>query len=369
MKNLVNIFYILTFTILLFTGCGSTTTPSGRPQTDITVAKADADAYEVIPSQEVHLTAKNSTVTNDVTYTWVDINGNLLGNTQNITWTAPAQEGNYTIVLILNYQKSNQSTNAITITVENSILDINDSTFGTIQEMIRRSKNGQLADVTYICVGDSTRAYTVLPENTDYTKLDRYNHSEKIFEDINNSLQNYAVDAYLMSEGGLEFKTFLGGDPYDSNDSREWIKIQDVIALIPGDGNTTIIDISLGVNDLSGLHSLYGFQEDRLRNDIKDMMRTTIYQFRQAKPKVKIMLTSPNPYRDWQSGGRVYQDAYKEIAQEEHLPFANFVDEKMPAFGTDAFLSLYHDNIHFSINGGIKKLSTFLKEKILPPNE
>ncbi len=370
-------YYFILIVALFLTACGGTTQqttqPAPAPSHTKLVAKAEANDNSVEPNQEVILSAKNSTIseTETVDYLWITKEGDILGREDTLHWIAPQEEGDYDIILVLNFQKEDESTSTITITVKKPplVLENNDSTFTTIQKMIQPSNEGTLKDVTYICVGDSTRALTTTPEG-------KINHSDNIFKDINAQLQNYNVTSYLDAQGGLTFKGYLGRGAY-LEDSRDWINIQNTINKIPADGYTTIVDISLGVNDLSGLDQIYPYKEYPsyynndyyfFRNEIKNLLLETIQDIRNAKPKVKIMLTTPNPMRDWPEGAGIYQRVYREVAQEEHIPLANFVDEIMPAAGTTAFKNWYLDNIHFNTSVGLPQVSNFILGKILPTN-
>jgi lysophospholipase L1-like esterase len=370
-------YYFILIIAIFLTACGGTTQQPVETQPSPShtklVAKAEANEYSVEPDKEVILSAKNSVVseTETIEYLWITKDGEVLGREPILHWKAPEEEGDYEIILVLNFQKEDESISKVTITVTKPplVLENNDSTFSTIQKMIELSKEGTLANVTYICVGDSTRALTTTPDGL-------INHSDNIFKDIDAQLHNYNVTGYLDSQGGLTFKAYLGRGTY-LEDGRTWINIQKTIDKIPADGYTTIVDISLGVNDLSGLDQLYTkdeypsyYENDYyfFRDTIKSLLLETIHRIQEKKPKVKIMLTSPNPMRYWKNGSGIYQRVYKEVAQEEKIPLANFVDEIMPAAGTTEFENWYLDNIHFNRSVGLPKVSNFILGKILPTN-
>ena len=367
-------YYLLVIILLFVTACGTQNITKSIPESTNTkvVAAIQADEYSTEPGKIVTLSAQNSLIqgTENVSYLWISKTGEVLGREPILHWEAPSIEGIYEITLVLNFQEENESTSTVTVSVKKTtpILDLNDSTFSTINKMIKLSKEGTLKDVTYICVGDSTRASTITPDHLE-------NHSDMIFTQVKQQLQNYQVNTFLDSQGGLTFKAYLGRGTY-LEDGRNWINIQETIDKIPNDGYSTIVDISLAVNDLSGLDQLYPdtqypqyYEESDyqfFRDKIKSLLLETLHRIRHAKPQVKFMLTTPNPMRDWKNGATIYQRVYKEVAQEEHIPLANFVDEIMPPHGTSEFKSWYLDNIHFNTTVGLPRVSDFLLSKMLP---
>lgn len=255
---------------------------------------------------------------------------------------------------IINNGEESESSSSITIAIKET------NSFAAIQDLIFDAELGLQSDVTYIMIGDSTRVYTY------YNNI--VNHSEAIFEEVNATLSNYNVASHLVAQGGLAFKTFLG-EQYDASDTINFVNISEAIDKIPRDGSTTIVDMSLGANDFSRLNEYYqsisGWEPERIHDDLKDIMNKTIDTLLTAKPNLHIMLTSPNPM-DWESGSAVYQGVYVEVAAERQLPFANFVDEIMPAHSTEAFYTWYNDNIHFNQTIGLPAVSSFILKKILP---
>ncbi len=363
MKIKLLLIQILTATALFFAGCGDSVKTADTDKVENInnkiVAKAEATSHEVSPGAEVLLSAENSDIgDNSVTYTWTNSEGQRLGTESILTWTAPSQEGNYSITLILNFNQENESKDAISISVKsNPAPDL--SPLAVIQDMIKRSGEGTLQDVTYICIGDSTRVNTVTPDNLNNT-------SRHIFEDIEASLQNYNVTSYLVAQGGLMFKTFNGDLHYtEAEQGRSWISVQDAINKIPNDGATSFVDFSMGSNDYSALYHL-GYTPDQIHVEIKSQILRMINTIKQSKPKTKFLLTSTNPFKDWKIASNTYLAVYKEIASELNFPFVNFVDDIMPARGTTEFNAWYLDGIHFNEAVGQPAVSQFLLGKILP---
>jgi len=348
--------HLLTATLLFFTGCGGTGDTEGTgDDTNKIIARAETQNYNVRPNEEVFLTSSNSSIgEGTVTYAWLDTDGILLGTESTLTWNAPLLDGDYTIILVLNHNEPSQSTSSITISVKENL-----SPFASIQNLIQQSHDGTMQDVTYICIGDSTRVNTLTPDNLTNT-------SRHIFEDINASLQNYNVTSYLVAQGGLMFKTFNGDLHYTvAQQGRSWINVQDAIDKIPNDGATSIVDVSLGSNDYSALFHL-GYTSEQIHLEIKSQMMRMITTIKSAKPQTKFLLTSTNPFQDWKIASDTYLNVYKEVAEENNLPLANFVDDIMPVRGSNDFKSWYLDGIHFNEAVGQPAVSSFVLEKILP---
>ncbi len=219
------------------------------------------------------------------------------------------------------------------------------------QERIALSKEGVLKDVTYICIGDSTRAISDVTE------------AQLLFEQVASSLANYHVTSYLQARGSHTLEDFI----YERI-SPTW---SDVVALIPNEGESTIVDISLGVNDLFALHVTTTDEIPAAVATIKARLREAIALVKNKKPKTTFFLTSPNPSRVWGQGAQIYQDAYIQVAQEDGYLFVNFVDNIMPSRDSDpvAFDAWYRDDpedeIHFS-RYGLEQVANYILSIILP---
>ena len=352
---------LMTLTFL-FSGCGEDTikndTPSKIKTTSVHKIILKASSREVHPGEEVIIGVdNNTTLDNQATYRWTNSAGQRLGTDSTLRWTAPAQEGNYSISLVLNFGQTNQSKGKITISVKANEPIL--TPLETIQDMIKRSGNGSLQNVTYICIGDSTRVYTTTPEG-------KHNLSRHIFEDINASLSNYNVTSYLVAEGGLMFKTFNGDPHYTLEErNRPWINVQEAIDHIPGDGSTTFVDVSMGSNDYSALFHL-GYTPTQIYQEMKKQMLRMIDTIKKAKPKTKFLLTATNPYKDWDIASKSYLNLYKEVSKTLNIPFLNFVEDIMPPRDSTKFKAWYLDGIHFNDTIGLPAVSQYILDKILP---
>ncbi len=241
------------------------------------------------------------------------------------------------------------------------------SGFAKIQDLIKKSRDGVFNDVTYLCVGDSTRAFS---DGVDG------DYSQKMFERLKESLDEYNVSSILLARGSQELLHFLELK-FEAGVVRT-PTYKDVINATPGTGEHTIIDFSLGINDLWDLN--IQTREDMVDAEavIKDRVIQAIELILLDKPDVNIVLTSPNPLLDWEGGSNIYLNVYKEVSSELNLPLINYVDNIMPPRNPDIndtaseeFQAWYRhedtgiDPIHFS-EFGLYKVADYILEQILP---
>ncbi len=215
----------------------------------------------------------------------------------------------------------------------------------SIQELLHLSKEGTIQDVTYICIGDSTRA---ISEDTQ---------AQLLFDKVALSLDDYHVTSYLQARGNHTLDDFI-----NETISPTW---SETVALIPNEGESTIVDISLGVNDFFALNISSTDQFLAATETVKERLLTAINLIKSQKPKTTFFLTSPNPAKEWEQGAQLYQNAYIEVAREEGYLFVNFVDTIMPAYDDAGFSEWYHDEIHFS-RYGLEQVADYILLNILP---
>jgi hypothetical protein len=406
--------------VLILNGCGSSSSSTAEKK------PSNLSVNNIEAGSTILLQLNNSDSIES--YTWWDQNGSLLGNTPTVEWKAPNTAGKYTITVDTVDTKGKKRTSDVVITVtkkvstgdypvltlngdenlsltqgdnyvelgayaidteDGNITDeiiitgsvdtttvgkytitysVSDSTgnsttkmrnvtvlkptftgeFADIKQLLQDSKDGLVSDVTYICVGDSTRA------KSDVT------HAEHLFNTISDKLDGYNVNSILKARGSHTLREFL--------DESNTPTISDVISKIPGDGSTTILDMSLGYNDFPYETELAKeSHQDEVKDIIKDRLIEAIDKILEAKPNTHIYLTSPNPNYNWDLPTRVVQKAYHEVADEMNLPFVDFVSNLMNGYiGYEAsYNNWYIDNVHFSTYG-LDLVSDYIFSKILP---
>lgn len=266
------------------------------------------------------------------------------------------REGNYTLTYSVTDSGGKAAQVRRTVIVKQVDIATPAKDFDDIKALFRASKNGLIEKVTYIVVGDSTRAVSVKNNSQRY-----FNHLEQAFE-------RFSVDAILMARGSHELRQFLDATAHPT--------VDEVIEKIPNDGETTVIDLSLGVNDFLALNqervdnNLGGFSKNRARfkQVIKERLLKAIDEIRVARPKTTIMLVTPNPFKKWEDATDLMVEIYKEVADEKHLPLADFVDDEMHGAKTTEegdYDEWYRDGIHFS-DKALDILSNYIAGKILP---
>jgi len=419
-------------------GCGSSSSkPKNNLETNSTKRDTKSVYPKVIRSGEVvSLEYLDKSV---VSYTWRDQNGKLLGHSSKIEWTAPSKSGTYVISVDTVNDKGELSTGEIQVKVVDHVDDeapfielkgaskielelgqnyeelgadayddedgdisdkvmisgnvdtslkgvykvnysVEDSygnrseisrtvvvkdtgvkynvpahAFDDIKAFLLASKKGEVADATYICLGDSTRAVSDVQ------------NSQRYFNHIRDALKDYNVNSILEARGSHMLKEFL--------DESEHPTLGEVIDDIPNDGSSTILDLSLGVNDLfheNDLHESEGpfaftTHKDEYKKIVKGRLKKAINKIRAAKPNTSIFLVTPNPTRDWEGGTHFMLNIYKEVSRELNLPLADFVDERMHGGDTESgdYDDWYRDGIHFS-DKALDKLASYVLSKILP---
>jgi hypothetical protein len=112
-----------------------------------------------------------------------------------------------TLFLFIGCGDSSTTNSIITKTVENNLSKedtqpiaevIEKITYDNhIQELIDLSQKGTLENVTYICIGDSTRA---ISQDTE---------AQLLFDNIALSLDNYRVTSYLQARGNHTLDDFI----------------------------------------------------------------------------------------------------------------------------------------------------------------
>ncbi len=220
--------------------------------------------------------------------------------------------------------------------VKAPIIPDDDGTFSPIHTLIANANQGLISDVTYICVGDSTRAES------------RHN-GQYLFYELEDELRQYNVNSHLLARAGHQAKQFAYEDATPS-----W---RDVVAYIPADGENTIVDISLGINDCW----------DDKKYSIKRSIRKAINNIKSEKPKTHFVLSVPNRVYDDRAMTNFLRDIYVELSEELKIPLNNLIDDLMPTKSSTPY-SWYRDdgfNVHLSRTGQ-SVVAQFILGNMLP---
>ncbi len=276
------------------------------PQNKAPTATITANSHSVTAGDSITLDASSSSDSdgNIISYQWLNQSNQLLGNNPQLHWQAPAMAGDYTITLQVTDDDGASANANITLQVTNAPT----TPFSAIQNLIA-SRNA-----TYICVGDSTRANS----NT-------YDGGH-LFDTLKAHLDDYNTNSILEARVGHEAKQFNL-----ATQSPTW---QEIVSLIPGDGSTTIVDISLGINDLfTGA-------------DIKANLKEAINKIKAQKSQTHFLLTMPNPKDPTADAAtqqsNILKTAYTELSNELNLPLVNIQDEI-----TFTQAMFQNDSVHF----------------------
>jgi len=223
--------------------------------------------------------------------------------------------------------------------------------FAKIQELIYKAQNAEINNVTYISLGDSTRA------------IDNEYNGGGLFSAVQGLLRGYNVDAQLEAVAGHTLRRWNNYDGQGDINEPTW---ETTVAAIPGDGSTTIVNISLGINDAR----YYGDGGEKER--IKFHMNQAIDKVLAVKPNTKFMLTMPEKLIGYDTKTAAIKAAYEEMSAERNIPLINTIDA---LFSGEDDLSLYRAadaqeygegfRIHLSSKGQAL-VSDLILSKILP---
>ncbi len=380
------------FLMFVFTGCGgSANLQEYRHTPPVAIAKKNISGKNIRTGQTVILDASESydPENHPLTYKWFDTNNQLIGESKRITWTAPDQEGVYQFFLEVTDEEGLTDKTEISLTV------ITSDRFAAIQKLIQNSQNGISQDVTYICVGDSIRSRGEAFKGY------------YVFDTIENELDRYGVTSILLAHSGEKAAYFdlipseefdaiernYGNDGYPTDfDTAGWPKWTDLVSdrYVKNDGNTTIVDISLGINDL-----LYtdGETIERRAQRVKNNLKDAIQKIWEKKPYVHFMLTVP--YRGYDDNASpnsavnirlekealALENAYISLSDELNIPIvdipARFMSED-PEENPDWIHWYRHtietnppeeDTAHVHLKIEYQKdIANYILEKILPEN-
>lgn len=196
-----------------------------------------------------------------------------------------------------------------------------------IYKLFRESANGINTIVKYIVTGDSTR----------------HGVSEML---------NYYTRQLAKINVGLIPNAYTGQTAYDWLNNIDNNTINQAISAISGEGENTILEFSLGLND---------YTQTGDYNIVKSRVRDCIVALLTAKPKLNIILVSPTG-RNNGSEALIHRDNYLAIANEFNLIF---IDGTIPTITVLYPSAYYFDTTHPSKFGG-RRIVNYIFDKILP---
>jgi hypothetical protein len=227
------------------------------------------------------------------------------------------------------------------------------NTFADIKNLIQNSKDG-LIDATYILVSDDTRSGDLSPFDDPTSPYS----GGYLFDLLLDTLSDYGVDANLYARDKHTISEFKD----ENSSSPTW---EDVVNIIPDDGNTTIVDISLGINDLNS--------DDANIDTIKTNLQNAIENIKDHKPNTHFILTMPVRKYSPSNIQKSYQEAailssvYKQVSSQMNIPLIDTMDELIPNYSqlnSDWYLK---DSSGYHLNKeGQQILSDYILEKIMP---
>jgi len=226
-----------------------------------------------------------------------------------------------------------------------------EDSFTPIKTLIQKAQEGVVQDVHYISVGDSTRA------------IDNYYKGGELYSSVSRALQEYSVTTTLQAKVGHTLRRWNDYDEKGVINDPTW---ETTIADISGDGNSTILNISLGVNDAR----YYGDGGEKER--IVFHMIEAIDKVLAEKPETHIILTMPHRLVGMDTKTSEIKAAYEEVAIQRDLPLINTMDELFSA-GVDMTLyraedaAEYGDNIRIHLSlAGQNLIADFILSKLIP---
>jgi hypothetical protein len=202
----------------------------------------------------------------------------------------------------------------------------------TITELIRKGKNGELKDVSYHVLGDSTRNY---PNKGLTILVDSY-YSKKLTSNINFS---------HTSMSGQRVESWL-----DNRNDNDKFKKSETFSIIDKTKNRShcIVEFSMGINDF--IHK----EHFLTKKELKEKIKQSVYELQEHG--VHVLLVSPVPYYEDSEEHRPSTshdllEIYKELKSELNVSFVSGYDIMVDDYPSNTI-----DNLHPN-KEGLKKLA------------
>ncbi len=280
-----------------------------------------------------------------------DVDGDITSKITHVSTVDTTVEGNYTVTYTVSDMAKNVAVRerVVEVKAKPDTATAFTGDFAEIKKLLQGSKDGSLSDVTYISVGDSTRAEG------------EYYGGGELFKRVESALNDYNVTSILEAKDGHTLREWNNyEEEYDSTNT--W---RDTVARIPMDGEHTIVNISLGINDAR----YFGDGNESVRMQFQ--MNQVLDKILEKKPNVHFMFTMPHKLIGFDAKVDEIKKAYMALAEAKDIPLI----DTMSLFSAEDDLTLYRDEdaaeygsnkrIHLSEKGQ-ELVSDLILDTILP---
>ena len=330
--------FFLSFTLLLFfIGCSESTDTTNKTIYDTPKATkahvniiADKKILTIGIDDESELSFTCDTSVSN--YKWY-VNDTLFSEDAYASFETPSEEETYTITLTVEDDEGSllKASTQIVVRASDIPTPSYDVSFSTIRNLIANNSG-----VTYICYGDSTRS------NSQYN-----NHY--VFENIKDSLSAYGVSSINKSVTGIRASDA-------ANSSSPYTNWSDLLYIIDGSGENTILDISLGINDFDEI------PDEQIKNHLKKIVTS----IRASKPYTHFILTVPSrTLYDAEGMSNRLITIYRSLSTELQIPYINVPAEAMPLSQLSSDWYIQGDYTHLTQNIQ-RNISNLILSKIRP---
>ncbi len=210
----------------------------------------------------------------------------------------------------------------------------------TITELFEKSKSGEIDDVSYIVVGDSTRYY----EGTNDVLINSRNSDEGYYRD---SLNENITFKHSSMEG-QSVHNWLNKIATDQSGGKSFTKSETLSQIGTGNPKHTIVEFSMGIND-------FLLNNAATKESVKTDIRNSILALQATG--VKILLVSPVPYFNYSETSHTLNDIYQELESEGelNLPFVSGYNILLEDYPSNTL-----DNLHPKVDASKKLVDTII---------